>query len=381
MRTQSVVYPVLVLIALLAAGCAGSLLVEKRRYQPGWHIAKRGSKDASAGQRADNEARRALTADQNPPAVDPESTAAADVVESPPMFPVEELQAPIPIQTNESRLPEAASEPVSTGPEAIERAPDFPLRAQSLTQSSKEIPYLPMILGATLAMGAAAATQGKRMRRMSEWASRHKVFSRWLLAASHAGLGLGSLFAGYHVGSEGYTASGGWIEGSIAAFIASAFLYPKKSGTGLWKGGFVRRKLHDLTLAATGAVMMFSAAATVPDHTLGQGGHAAPMVSSMLSDEASAGTAEPAASSSEVHARKPAEESVLLRIFMSLLAMGIFLLLLYFISVLSCELSCSGNAGLAYVLFFGGLSLLILLLALTFRKIWKSRKQPEPAMP
>lgn len=379
MRTQSVVYPVLVLIALLAAGCAGGLLVEKRRYQPGWHIATRGSKDASAGQRADNEARHALNADQNPPAVDPESTAAADVVESPPMFAVEELQAPI--QTNESRLPEAASEHVNTGPEAIERAPDFPLRAQSLTQSSKEIPYLPMMLGATLAMGAAAATQGKRMRRMSEWASRHKVFSRWLLAASHAGLGLGSLFAGYHVGSEGYTVSGAWIEGSIAAFIASAFLYPKKSGTGLWKGGFVRRKLHDLTLAATGAVMMFSAAATVPDHTLGQGGHAAPMVSSMMSDEASPGTAEPAASSSEFYARKPAEESVLLRIFLSLIALAIFLLLLFFISVFSCELSCSGNPGLAYILFFGGLALLILLLGLTLRKIWKSRKKPEPAMP
>jgi hypothetical protein len=370
-----------VLISAVIIGCSRELIVEKRRYRPGWHIALKGATEKI---KRDVAATDDLVVTE--PAVDRQT-------EAQPAATPERIHEPI----------VAKSEPVvrASGEEKadvkVERLEKNPIAQKDVTaasvvapekvkpspeKKSEPFPFMPVMLGGALALGGLVSARPARFRRVAEWARNHKEASRSILTAAHLGLGFGAFYTGHQAGLDGYSVSQSWITGSALAFFLALVFYPIRSMKGLFGGGFIRRKWHDLVLTASGVMLLFGSASTIPQREEPVNPVSGAIVSVLLPDHVYAGDAAQYQEPEEYNA----DEKGFVKFLLSLLTVVVFLFAWAVVISLACNLSCSGNEAAAAFVGIAGTLILLILLILVMRRIWSKKfnqpdPQPAPAAP
>jgi hypothetical protein len=381
----------IVLISALIVGCSRELIVEKRRYRPGWHVALKGAPEKMKKEISSTEV---LIADETKSTPIGEETTAT--IES------EELSAEYCVAVGDNESVSTESKDISRRgirePQPDHSAPaptadEADLAVKAVKPPSKKpdhFPFLPVMLGSALALGAAFTLRPARVRRMSEWAKNHNEASWAVLTTAHLGLGFGAFYAGHQAGLDGYQASQSWITGSALVFFLSLIFYPFRSMKGLFGGGFIRRKWHDLMLSVTGVLLLFCSATTIPQREAPVNPVSGAIISVLLPDHVYAG--ETVLQGGTMGHYEPEEYNTgkdgFVKFLATLLAVAVFLLLWALVISLSCNLSCSGQEAAAAFVGIGGTLLLLLLLIMVLRRIW-SRKfnrpdksaQPAPVVP
>jgi len=87
----------------------------------------------------------------------------------------------------------------------------------------------------------------------------------------------------------------------------------------------------------------------------------------------------PTATSSEadyMDYEKRSTGEIIGNILLSILALALFVGVIMLLAVISCELSCNGQEGLAALVMIGGATLAILGIIYLFKRIWKPRGVP-----
>lgn len=377
------------LISVLIIGCSRELIVEKRRYRPGWHIALKG---------APEKIKKDITSTALP--VVDELLAATEEGQTTSIPEPGELSA-------EKRTPENAPTSVSapcdraiapdvkdTGSiqEAAAHRPDelvSPVKAANLSSKKPDqFPFLPVMLGSALALGAAFTLRPARVRRLSGWAKDHKKTSRAALTVANLGLGFGAFYAGHQAGLDGYQASQSWFAGSALAYFLSLIFYPFRSMKGLFGGGFIRRKWHDVMLSMTGVFLIFSSATTIPHREEPLNPLSGAIISVLLPEYDYAGST--SFQRTEALSDDPAEmdpdKQRSMNITLTFFCVIVFLLLWLIVLALSCNYYCSGENGAALFVSLGGTFLLVLLFVILMRRIWgkgnkRNNQSAEPASP
>ncbi len=211
----------------------------------------------------------------------------------------------------------------------------------------------------------------KRTKRLANWASNNVKTSRRLLIGSRILLGLASLQLGRIIQSVGFELSDWSVYALSAVFALNVLLYPvKNTAKRIWKSNFIRRKLHDLALVAVTSALLISF------------GNISSQQSNMNSfgrQITEAFTYAPTATSSEadyMDYEKRSTGEIIGNILLSILALALFVGVIMLLAVISCELSCNGQEGLAALVMIGGATLAILGIIYLFKRIWKPRGVP-----
>lgn len=370
----------IVLISALIIGCSRELIVEKRRYRQGWHIALKGAPEKI---KKDVSSTEELIASEISVAPKGEETTATTESEE---FSAEQsvaVSADESVPTERKRITRrGACEPQPDHSALTPTTDEADLVVKAVKSSSKkadQFPFLPVMLGSALALGAAFTLRPARVRKMAVWAKNHKEASWAVLTAAHLGLGFGAFYAGHQAGLDGYQVSQNWITGSTLVFFLSLIFYPFRSMKGLFGGGFIRRKWHDLMLSVTGVLLLFGSATTIPQREEPVNPVSGAIVSALLPDHVYAG---PASVHRDTMMNYEPDESNtgsdgFVKFLTSLLTVAVFLLLWVFVLSLACNLSCSGQEAAAAFVGIGGTLILVFLLVLVLRRIW-SRKFNRP---
>jgi hypothetical protein len=231
-----------------------------------------------------------------------------------------------------------------------------------------------------LGMGLALMLRPKPFKATSHWAKQKPVPARWAVTGIHVASWLGALGLGQYLWQQGV-----WMDDSLQPYVLvgtslAAASYPMRKNA---FGGYVRRKMHDLALFIGGVALLLMA-----------GNHYTPMPVGdrmegevVVAMETTLGIT-PLLAKNKIDKVKPAKTepkkysagTQAALIFLTILA---FLGLTYLLLGLSCSLACSGNEGLAYIVFFGGMIGLVALLVTVIRSITgKSRKKKlDPEVP
>ena len=369
-----------VLISAVIIGCSRELIVEKRRYRPGWHIALKGAPEkikrdvASADDLVLSEPTVARQTEPQPAAM-PERIHEPIVAESEPV-----------VRTSGEQKGDVKVKRSEKNPIAQEDVTAASVIAPEKVSSPREkkpepFPFMPVMLGGALALGGLVSARPARFRRVSEWARNHKEASWSILTAAHLGLGFGAFYTGHQAGLDGYSVSQSWITGSALAFFLALIFYPIRSMKGLFGGGFIRRKWHDLVLTASGVMMLFGSATTIPQREEPVNPVSGAIVSVLLPDHVYAGDA--TALQDAAQYQEPEEyntgEKGFVKFLLSLLTVVVFLFAWAVVISLACNLSCSGNEAAAAFVGIAGTLILLLLLILVMRRIWSKKfNQPDP---
>jgi hypothetical protein len=151
---------------------------------------------------------------------------------------------------------------------------------------------------------------------------------------------------------------------------------------GLFGGGFIRRKWHDLVLTASGVMLLFGSASTIPQREEPVNPVSGAIVSVLLPDHVYAGDAAQYQEPEEYNA----DEKGFVKFLLSLLTVVVFLFAWAVVISLACNLSCSGNEAAAAFVGIAGTLILLILLILVMRRIWSKKfnqpdPQPAPAAP
>jgi hypothetical protein len=379
----------IVLISALIIGCSRDLIVEKRRYRPGWHIALKGAPEKI---RTDIASTALPVANNSVAAAEERQTTA---IQEPNELVVEKLttgSAPESVAASCDRAMAPDVKDTGSLQEAAAHRPDelaSPVKASNpSSKKPDQFPFLPVMLGSALALGAALTIRPARVRRISEWAKDHRKTSWAALTAANLGLGLGAFYAGHQAGLDGYQASQSWFTGSALVFFLSLIFYPFRSGKGLFSSGFIRRKWHDLMLSVSGVLLVFSSATTISQRSEPVSPISGAIVSVLLQDHLSAaGTSgQSSGALSDEPGKMDPDKQRSVNITLTFFCVILFLLLWLLVIALSCSYYCSGQKGIAAFVALSGTFLLVLLLVLLMRRIWgkgNKRNNPsaEPATP
>jgi hypothetical protein len=213
-------------------------------------------------------------------------------------------------------------------------------------------------------------------RKLSEWAARNIWTSRFLITISSILLGLGAylgggLMAQKHVQLPAFT-----YYSAMAAFMATLFLYPAKHGL-IRSRNYPLRKLADTLLLFSGLTMIcFQGQFLI--HT------AAPAEAGMVGQlffELGRMMLEKFNALFNISPQISRFWLVVFQIILTLLIMAAALFLLFLVAAISCNLSCSGNEGLALVVAIGGAALVVLLSTLGIRALFiyfRQLRQDQP---
>jgi hypothetical protein len=209
----------------------------------------------------------------------------------------------------------------------------------------------------------------KRAKRISTWASKNPWKARGIITATHVGIGLSALFIGNQLSEQGMMMSGSSKYAVLSALTAAIFLYP----SGYSEKGYLMRKMCDVVLFTSGVALMiqvgdqysstvlYRSQDTVASHTITNNDYSHSPVVKLPSQE-------------------PVKKKNLVgKIFLTLLAVGIFVGLTGLLAILSCNIACSGSEAAAAVVGIGGeiglLALLVFMIKSIFGKAGKKKKE------
>ncbi|TNF48411.1 MAG: hypothetical protein EP305_05570 [Bacteroidetes bacterium] len=224
-----------------------------------------------------------------------------------------------------------------------------------------------------------------RAKRISYWAKENPKKTWMMIGGIKMIVGAGGLYIGKMLYENNIAFSDSSTYALLGIFGAAAIAYPLKSAKrNFIKHSYLKQKMIDGLLALLGLLLMVNLGnqAVADDNFV-------PVVSTVFDqtdqilygDEASIELGTFDQSKERYYSEETAldegaedekeEANVWAQIGLTLLAVAIFLMLLYLVAVASCNLSCSGQEALATVVLIGGLIACILLLIFALNAIWK----------
>ncbi len=229
-------------------------------------------------------------------------------------------------------------------------------------------------------------TKTDQAKNISYWAKNNKRTSRMVLAGLKvvlAGLGL---YAGKLLFENDLLLTNTTTYSLIGASLLSATLYPslKKSGNSE-KRNYIRQKTHDLILSMGGFFLM----ASIGNQALGNreyfpllnsvyetGIPSVPVIftsADVNSDFNNYQTSNFADDKSTNEKQSKRTWQIIGKILLTILALSFVLLLEFIILGITCSLSCNGNEFLAFIVGIGGTLLCLLLAFFLMKKIWENK--------
>jgi hypothetical protein len=248
-------------------------------------------------------------------------------------------------------------------------------------KSSEENDMLPLYAGLTgLFTAGLFLSNRKRAKRISEWAKENKWKARAAIAAAQVAMAAMAVTAGMLLYDHGVIVSAQSQAIFTTLFLASVLFYPvKNSAYKTVKSSYTKHKMLDLALVLSGFMMLTAYAnqESVEKNTIAKTGLRSHHFFHSIEDKAGEFIRENLTgpihhSSLAAHANTKAGDAGLI-----ILAVLLFLALLFLLSVVACGISCSGSEGLAVFVFTFGLLLLILFLVLTIRSINKKGRAKQ----
>lgn len=238
------------------------------------------------------------------------------------------------------------------------------------------------------------------MKNLSFWAKKHQTQARWLIATAHLMLLLLAFLLGFLLWLNDFQYSSLSHDIFTTLFLLGIIGYPVKGAVSvLWRYSYQRHKAFDIAVVLTGFLSLSSLTHIKLEHlTLNNSeGYALKVVEktsvegkSVLSD-LKGKTSWRALKKNLRLLKKELREvrksikvkggDTILRLLGTILAILLAVGLGYLVAAWSCNLSCSGQEGAAGVVLIGGGALVIFLLVLAIRAIWKKKnKMKEPKL-
>jgi hypothetical protein len=230
------------------------------------------------------------------------------------------------------------------------------------------------------------------MKTLSKWAKANPVKARWLIAFSHVLVVLNAICLGILLFLSDWELWRLLLPLAANVFFIAYLLYPKKGRkTGLFRHSYVRQKTHDFCLVfsyglviALGVTHFFNCEEVPATRQMATQWMSLPSIT----ENAATNTPElfqqlkmkPRELKKQIrHELKQLKKDLrkqgdnagteAAKVLLILLTIALALFLGYLITVLACNISCSGNEGLALVVWLGGGALIIFLTILAIRKI------------
>ena len=241
------------------------------------------------------------------------------------------------------------------------------------------------------------------MKTIAKWSSRNPWTARIIIALSHVALIVLGISSGIMFYVDGFEVPGGVIILMLVIFFPAYFLYPKRTATtGLFKYSFQRRCRHDFLLVMSSTCVLIAGINQElwrPEKTQAENYQVRLMVFQKDVDAAHLTKKEARkdlvqmirswktnmkdqVKAYKASAKEPGTKSTGAKVALTLLAVLLALGLWIGIASLSCSISCGGNEGLAIVVLVAGTALVIWILVVAIKAIYKKPKnQSKPTDP
>ncbi len=206
----------------------------------------------------------------------------------------------------------------------------------------------------------------RRPNKLACWSRRNVNPARGIIVGARAVLIANGLYFGKQLFDNGIYL--GDLSHSIwlALFSLGVLFYPRKKSGG---STYSKEKLGSFIATIAGFLLLISAT-----NTNLQNGNS--LFSSPNVDPVHDVRLESRSTHQDMH-KAPAVErtelEIIANVLVTILLIGLTIALLYLTLILSCELSCSGQEGLAGVVLIGGILLSLFLFIVAVRALWKPR--------
>jgi hypothetical protein len=219
---------------------------------------------------------------------------------------------------------------------------------------------------------------------ISFWAAMNPWKTRLMFAIIHVGLGTAGILLGKKLADNGIRYSDLWGNLFLTGFLASSLLYPVRySPVRILKHSYLRQKGFDIALLVSGFMLMVSTGNSNPEITASF----TRMVKIHDNEKQNVNSfnnhsrnqkqllyyQDEIQENEEKSGLQKKDEKQGTKIFYTVLAVLVGLVLACLLAAAACGLSCNGMEGLAFLVAVGGGTLLIWLSVLLIKRIWHPR--------
>jgi hypothetical protein len=231
------------------------------------------------------------------------------------------------------------------------------------------------------------------MKNLSFWAKTHPLKARWLIALAHCALFPLAGLLGFLLFLDDFGHSPLTLDVCLTLFLLGVVFYPLKGAKHLlWRHSYRRQKAFDFAVLLSGFLALASfvglkLAQPIAYQSAGRATHTATLVAGSAKEKAAhwAKKTNWRALRKHAHALKSelraaekfgkADGQKALKVVGTIFVLLFAIALMAGVSVLACELSCSGQEGAALLVAVGGFALIVFLAVWAIRGIWKRGKK------